>query len=155
MRASYTGDWNYLYNYAKKNPISTSLSLVEGVGTAGKVLSFAGRTKIGQKLLLAGLKEGKPSFRRTLASIPNIETLSYKPPGLETTLNVASVRRNIFNQALVPIKRKLLEYSPTDNPGKIRAVLARAAESYRTGRYGVQARAATRETGLEIGRAHV
>jgi hypothetical protein len=153
MKASATGDVGYLYQYAKKNPISTPLAFVEGLGIAGKAASFAGRTKIAQKALLAGSKPGK--FRQSLAAVPRSDVLFYRAPGMEEDIVVGSVRRNIFNQALVPFKRALLEYKPTDTPGKVRSVLARAAESYRQGKYGVQAKAGGQGTGRALHNAQV
>lgn len=156
-KAGATGDIGYLYNYAKQNPIDTALTFVEGVGIAGKGLSVAGRTKVAQRALLKGVKPkaGGMTLRQTLAAIPRTEVLSYTPPGMKGRITVGSVRKNIFSQALVPLKRKLLEYNPGDSPGKIRSILARTAESYRTGKYGVQSRTAARETGRALHNAQV
>ena len=106
MKAGATGDLGYIYQYAKKNPISTALTFVEGAGIAGKTLSTVGKLKVTQKAL------STTKLGQKVKGIPTTNQLSYTNPGFTKPTIVGPVRQNIFNQTLAAGKKALLEYTP-------------------------------------------
>jgi len=150
MKAGATGDLPYIYQYAKKNPISTALTAVEGLGIAGKTLSVLGKAKVTQKAL------STTKFGQKVAGIPRIEQLAYTNPGFTQKTVVGPVRQNIINQTIAAGKKALLEYTPKpkdgETPSRTSSFLGRRAEKYRI---KTQNRTATQATGRALHNAQV
>jgi hypothetical protein len=151
MKAGATGDLPYIYQYAKKNPISTAMTVVEGLGVAGKTLSTVGKLKVTQKAL------SRTKLGQKVKGIPTTNQLSYTNPGFTKPTIVGPVRQNIFNQTLAAGKKALLEYTPPvvkegETLSRTSSFLSKRAKNYRI---KTQNRAATEATGRALHNAQV